>query len=350
MGRMAECKGVWILVVFFMLMQSGCFLPYVTKMGYYQAKLLWGRESIEKVLKSNKDLTPNQREKLELILAVRKFTQEKLHFTPRENYTTVNLSWNHPLWNVSASEALHFKFYQWWFPIVGYIPQKGFFSKEEAIAQRDVLKKQGYDVLLRPVAGYSSIGYFNDPVWPEMLDWPTEVLVELMIHELAHATLYFKNQPSFDESFANAVAHIGTLQFLKDRYGEESVPYKNAKSRLADEERYGSFMKQLYADLDKLYRSEKPVAEKFLLKKDRIDLAKEHFTKIPFESESFQKAKLKDLNNASLMVFELYNSNQKCFQRLFEQVYQDWRVFLDKLRTLEKESDPLNALCLKLQN
>ena len=213
----------------FSLIHAGCFLPYVAKQGYYQAKLLSGRQPILQVLQQD-SLTPHQRQRLQLILAVKNFATNVLALSPNQNYSTINLKWRHTLYNVSASKPLLFKPYTWWFPIIGTMPYKGFFEKADAIKEKNRLLLKNLDVQIGPVAGYSSLGYFSDPVWPQMLELPLVFLVELIIHELAHATIYFKNQTDFNESFANAVGKMGTLAFLKEHFGEKSQEYQGAIS------------------------------------------------------------------------------------------------------------------------
>jgi predicted aminopeptidase len=346
------CYFTWLLVGTGLALQSACSLPYVIKQGYYQAKLLCGADDIDKVLQGN-ELTPLQRERLELIVELRRYTQEHLAFLPSSNYTTINLKWDHVIYNITASEPLRFEPYTWWFPIVGNVPYKGFFVKKDAERQRDQLLRKKYDVSMRSVAAYSSLGYFKDPVWPQMLDKPMISLVDLIIHELAHSTLYWPNQTAFNESFANVAGKMGALQFIRERFGVSSEEYKTAQGYYDDLQRYEVFMWRLYLKLEELYGSNLETSEKLQSKKLILEAAPSEFSKIDFKTDWFKKARIEGLNNASLLSFKLYNSDQKTFERLLELLSYDWRRYMSELAKFKNAKDPfadLRSLVKRLED
>ncbi len=323
--------------------QAGCFLPYVTKQGYYQVKLLWGQQPISEALQRDA-ISHQQRENLKLILAIKDFATQDLAFLQNNNYTTVNLQWNHTLYSVSGSKPLRFEPYTWWFPIVGKVPYKGFFDKSDAIKEKARLTSKNLDVQMATVSGYSSLGYFQDPVWPQMLDLPTVFLVELIIHELAHATIYFKNQTDFNESFANAVGKIGALAFLKKHFGKKSQEYQSAILIYDDEALYNTHMWQLYQQLEAIYKSEQSSIEKQTLKKQTISYSIATYRNIPFSTSYFKNRILTGINNASLMSFKRYHSEQNNFERLLSHCEHNWRKFILKIGSLETAPDPLILL------
>ena len=107
----------------------------------------------------------------------------------------------------------------WWFPIVGRVPYRGFFSVDDALdAERD-LQKEGYDTYVRPTAAFSTLGWFNDPVLSTTLQTDDVEIVTTVLHELAHRYLFVPGQVGFNESFANFIGRVAAIQFFCTREG-----------------------------------------------------------------------------------------------------------------------------------
>ena len=89
--------------------------------------------------------------------------------------------------------------------------------------------REGYDVVVRPVAAYSTLGWFNDPITPQMLRLSEPDLAELILHELTHSEVYVADQTDFNESLGTFVGHATALQFATERWGagapEEYIAY-----------------------------------------------------------------------------------------------------------------------------
>jgi predicted aminopeptidase len=332
-----------LLLFFLASALPGCYFGYIVKQGYYQSQLLTGKKTISQVLKRN-DLDPKKRQKLELILAVRKFALERLALTPGYNYTTINPRWNHVVYNVMGSKPLAFEPYVWSFPIVGTVPYLGFFDPSDARAEAKRLKDTGYEVLIREVDAYSTVGFFRDPVWPKMLERSDRSLIDLIIHETSHATLYFPSSTTFNESFANFVAKAGTLTYLKERYGEHSPELRDAKAYYKDDERYQGFMWKLYQALDSIYQKTIPDAQKLKFKENTIDREIKALGHLQFKSAEFQGFKPHHLNNAELILFGTYNQDLGTFQRLLDCMHGDYSRFISALRTLKGSNDLVEAL------
>ena len=73
-----------------------------------------------------------------------------------------------------------FKPHLWWFPIIGHVPYKGFFVEADAKKEQEYLNAKGLDTIKGKVSGYSTLGYFSDPVWPSMLGLGDDDLIELI--------------------------------------------------------------------------------------------------------------------------------------------------------------------------
>lgn len=333
-------KKIWFYSGWLLL--SGCSMSYVIKQGSYQLKMLAGAEPIELALRSP-DLGLNERHKLMLIQQVRQYCQNKLGLTINTNYKNINLSWHHIIYNISASNYLALKPYTWWFPVIGAVPYKGFFDERDADNEEQRLKKLGLDTQKRKVGAYSTLGYFSDPVWPSMLAMSNEALVELIIHELSHATLYFPNQTPFNETFANFMGHVGTIEFYKDSYGSNSVELVKLEKYYRDINLYNNFFNQLFAELEELYNSEKSDEKKLAGKKFILQNAQINYANLP-KDYAFKNIDWSQINNAYLLGFKRYNSDDKIFYELLSLSKGDFKVFLTLVSQQAQGEDLFAAL------
>src|SRR5690606_34569810 len=132
-------------------------------------------------------------------------------------------------WVVSACESLSFKPKQWRFPIVGSFTYLGWFDHPSAEEYAEELRKEGWDVDVRGAAAYSTLNWFRDPVLSTMIPrgkHDVGSLVNVVLHESVHATIYLKDQAYFNESLASFVADRMTFDYLSEKYGETSEEWK----------------------------------------------------------------------------------------------------------------------------
>lgn len=324
-----------------LLMLSGCSFSYVIKQGVFQLELLKGAEPIEMALRS-KDLDLKKRKKLELIQDIRAFSKAHLSLKA-ENYQNVNLAWEKALHTVSACQPLSFTPYRWWFPIIGFVPYKGFFDKADAKAEQKNLIKDGFDTQLGRVDGYSTLGFFSDPVWPSMLNLSDSSLTDLIIHELTHEMVYINGQTPFNETLASFVAKVGTKLYTKAHYGEQSPEYQEVLNYHRDHELYQKFFYELYHELEALYGSNKSDEQKTIAKKAILDEARVRYQSLPW-GEDFKHLDWSRINNAYLMAFKSYNFDDPVFIELLIQVKYDFGRFFQEISYYAKGPEPFKSL------
>jgi len=225
--------------------------------GYLQAKgqfnILWNVRDVEEVLSD--PATPKETiEKLELVARIRTFAMDSLGLQNSENYTTYFDQKGKPLlWIVTASQKYKLEPYTWSFPIVGTVPYKGFFDLERTRSLGKQLKEEGYDVYLREVGGWSTLGWFRDPILSEMLNRSTGDVANLIIHELTHSTIFVKDSITFNENLASFIGHQGALLFLQSNYGKNSKEYLNYVYSKEDSYRWSNHFVAAAKGLDSLY-------------------------------------------------------------------------------------------------
>lgn len=198
----------------------GCQSGYVLKQAWRQLELSWADTPVE-----SDDvaavLSPLEREKLQWIPRVLSFAKDELGLEPSDAYRTYLDTQGQPLsYAVSAAHPLGLVAHHWCFPFAGCVPYKGFFDARDADREAGRLRSRGLEVEVSEVQAYSTLGWFSDPVLSSMLDLEFPELIELVLHEITHRTVYFPGRPALNESLASHVAEVGTQRFFA-RFGPE---------------------------------------------------------------------------------------------------------------------------------
>ncbi|RME03364.1 MAG: hypothetical protein D6805_06790 [Planctomycetota bacterium] len=249
-------------------------------------------------------------------------------------------------WNISAAPKLELTPIQWWFPIVGEVPYLGFFTKEEAIAAKYQLAQAGYDVLMREVAAYSTLGWFDDPIFSPMLENDIPVLVETTLHEIAHTHIYIPSHGNFNENIATFIGEEGTKIFLKREFGKTSPLYREYLTILKDREKLDDFIQQYYQQLDQLYHSSLPRKEKLQQrKKIFLDMTKE-FSRIrkKFQSQNYRYFLQIGWNNAVILSLRRYRGSQRTLRQALKKHHHNLKRFIHYLKKLSEMEHPLQRL------
>lgn len=331
----------WLLLLL-SLSLSACQLTYMTDSAYNQLKLLSARQPIDKVL-ANPDLDSETKHKLLLAQQAREFAETHLNLKPTKNYTSyVELGRPYVSYIVQAAPVYELKHYLWRFPIVGAVPYKGFFSKDKALREAARFDPEKYDTYVRGVSAYSTLGWFRDPILSSMLSYDDDDLVNLIIHETVHATIYIKNHADFNERLATFVGDIGTEYFYLKQEGEDSSTLKHIQDKNHDARLFSDFISSELNSLRTWYhdKSETLTPE---LKSQRLALIQENFqNKISsqLKTQRFSYFTNLKLNNAMLLSFETYYMDLSDFKEVFVFLNKDFAKLIEFCKELEKASDP----------
>ena len=273
-----------------------------------------------------------------------------------ENYETIAWEWERTMWNVSASDPLRFSNVTWWFPIVGRVPYLGYFRSQDAQREARELRDRGLDVYVRTVGAYSTLGWFEDPILPGMLEWRDDQLVETVLHEMAHATLWVAGSVDFNESFASFVGEKAMYQWLVDRHGADSEVTREVNTRRQDSALWRGLLSELYMDLDRIYSSPTLTDSEILqLKAQLINSLPErvHLADLADPARYLEVAEQDSWNNARLAQFRTYNSNKSEFDALFLLNDSNISAFIDHVQQITTDAqDPFEAIseALNVQN
>ena len=309
-------------------------IVYGLQQGHGQFNIIWNAKPVEEYLK-DPSFPDSLKTRLKLIEEIRKFAIDSLGLKDTENYKTLyDQKGKEVMWVVLASEPFQLKSKEWKFPIIGSVPYKGFFIKERAENLKNELEKEGWDVIIRNPGGWSTLGWFTDPILSKMLMRSEGDLANLIIHEMSHATIFVKDSVEFNENLSTFIGDRGAEQFLIYKYGVDSKEYTTYLQEDSDYLKYVDHMLRGAKKLDSLYATmseSDSVFQKNLLKESLIrqivqamDTLSLVLTKDP--SVRFRKSLP---NNAYFMNYRQYQSKQSLFTDVWrEQFDSDLKAYI----------------------
>lgn len=342
-------KGAVALALLPLMLDAGCFSArYLGQQALGQFHLLRIRRHVDDVLTD--PATPQPvRERLQLALEARQFGIDELGLRGGAEFKRFVDTGGPVAYNLTAAPQSAWRILRWRFPLVGTVPYLGFFDRRDAMHQAKQLEARGYDVYVRPVGAYSTLGYLISPIYASMLDHPGpegEVqTVEVILHEMAHSTAYLRSASELNESYATLVGIEGAARFFRQR-GSASQSEMVHRLAQAEEQRHVAFSAWLEPALKEAAAYYRDAQQKGLSQQEIIQGRSELFARL---QASYRAAfptgpryrRLADgpLNNAVLLSFGVYHRSSDFQQRLLASVHGDVRAFVNLYRHAEKRSD-----------
>ena len=307
-----------LFMLSFPLLQA-CQLPYLATGAYEQAKILTSKKPIKKVI-NDEGVSKEVKEKLEFAIKAQDFAEEKGLKCKGNFRSFVQLDRPYVTYLLIASKKNELKAKNWWFPIVGSFPYKGYFSKNEAKKAAFKLQSKDYDTYIRGVRAYSSLGWFKEPILSSMLNGSRFDLAETIFHECFHSTIFYKNQVEKNERLAVFFAHNILISFLKRLELEKEI-VQIGKS-WEDQILFSKFLKEQIKIAEQSFNENKK-------QKDVLDQIKNSYLKNlkpRLQVINFDFVFLKNLNNAKLVSYKTYFHN---FEKLERQLHDkfDGEIF-----------------------
>ena len=317
------------------LVLSGC---YLMQLAAGQMRISRDTRPIDKVIAEPG--TPEWlRAKLQYVARVRQFAVDKLGLKNKGSFTGyVDLKRPYVAWNVFAAPEFSVEPVTWCFPIAGCVNYRGYFSESKAHTYAARLKKRGDDVYVAPVAAYSTLGHFRDPVLSSVMHYDDVDLAALVIHELAHQTVYIPGDSDVNEAFAVTVEAEGVRRWLAaEGRLDELGAYRQTRARLRQVTR---LLIDTRARLATLYASQETRAQMLSGKQAafgrlRADYA--HLRAGWTGGVNFDPMMADGLNNARLAAISTYYQCVPGLERLLERLHGDLPAFYDAVRKLGQE-------------
>jgi predicted aminopeptidase len=333
------------------LLEEGCFSAhYIAQQAVGQLHLLRIRRHVDAVL--DDPATPQLvRERLQLAMAARQFGIDELGMSGGAEFTRYVDTGGPVAYNLTAAEPTALRLRRWRFPLVGTVPYLGFFEREDALAVTRRLEKAGYDTYLRPVQGYSTLGYFISPIYAAMLE-PTEPgakgdvrTVEVVLHEMAHSTAYIKSASELNESFATLVGIEGAARFFRQRGDGEG---SQLVRKLADEQEqqhrvFSSWFEPARKEAEAFYetaRRERWSRPQIMRQREELfrRIQASYLRAFP-KGPHYRRLAQGPINNALLLSFGVYHQASDVQQVLLGSVGGDLRSFIDLYKQAQRRSD-----------
>jgi predicted aminopeptidase len=317
---------------------------YILRQAKGQLRILRERERIVDLL-SRRGLDEPRRRRLEIVLLVREWAHDELGLVKTAAYTRYYDTGGSALaWNLIAAYKDRLEPVVFRFPIVGGLPYKGYFEKERALEAQRAFEARGFDTHLRAVEAYSSLGYFADPVYSPMLEDTVARLVEVVIHETTHATIFLRDQVAFNESLASFVGDQGALDFLARLYGPESNEVRRQALGMRRDRAFAGLLDELHARVERLYASVLPRERKLALREAHFAWAKRRYAEIFPDPSSWGAFGRRRLNNAVLLSYGTYKRGLEFQRAVYAALGRDLSRMVALYRQAQELPDPLAAV------
>ncbi|TXH20825.1 MAG: hypothetical protein E6Q99_10495 [Elusimicrobia bacterium] len=339
----------WLLSLMPLILDAGCFTArYLGQQAAGQLHLLRIRRHVDDVLSD--PATPEPlRARLQLALEARQFGVETLGLRGGAEFKRFIDTGGPVAYNLTAAPRTAWRILRWRFPLVGTVPYLGFFDRKDALKEARQLEARGYDVYVRPVGAYSTLGYLISPIYASMLDHPGpegEVqAVETILHEMAHSTAYLRSASELNESYATLIGVEGAARFFRER---GSATQSELVHRLAEaeEQRHVAFAAWLEPTLKEAAAYYRDAQQQGLSAAAIEQGRSELFARLQASYRNafpsgprYRRLAEGPLNNAVLLSFGVYHRSSDFQQRLLAYVHNDLRAFVELYRQAERRSD-----------
>jgi predicted aminopeptidase len=328
-------------LLFLLLSSMGCGdVLYLSRLGWHQGYITFHSVPVEEFLR-DEEAGPLTKERVRYIQEVKRYGEERFGLRKTRNYSTVFEVKGPVLHVITASEKDRLHLYSWNFPIVGKVTYKSFFRADEALKEKDLLDRKGYDTFLQQAAAYSTLGWLKDPIFSSMTEWNEGALTQVILHEMVHATVYFKDRTDFNEQLATFIGNQGAIDFLTERYGPESKEVKEAIHHQEDDLLFSGWTDEACQQLSAYYGREISKEEKLKGREALFRSIQGNFQtmKGQFKTEAYRNVDEMELNNAVLLAYRRYFYRLEKFEVLYEYFGKDLKRVIKFFKEVQESKE-----------
>lgn len=250
-------------------------------------------------------------------------------------------------YNITVAPEFSLKPVEFTFPVVGKFSYLGFFDKQKTKAWKKRYEQNGYDVYLSEIGAYSTLGFLHDPIFSTYLQFSKQYLTDLILHEMTHEKLFFKNDILLSETLAVYNARKATQAFFKEntqnkKSSKKKFSHKEVSQKVFQEynqfyvsiEHYRKLLNDLYQKNISAEEKRKQKAEIFANLKKTLQEQSHSFHYVTWPKHLLEE----ELNNAALVQIKRYSPhNMDYFDDVFERYCKEnFSCFLKKLSSLKK--------------
>lgn len=320
--------------------------------GQYQ---IFAHEEKIQMLMADTNTPARLRAQFQLLEQLRGFASSDLKLPVDEHYQKyVDVNRPYVVWNVEAAPEFSLAPKTWWYPLVGSLEYRGYFTKPGATNYAGYLRKKGYDVSVGGVEAYSTLGWFKDPVLNTFIFEPDAELAEIIFHELGHQRVFARGDTDFNEAFATSVGEEGARRWLRGKGNEQAL--EQYRAHLQRNSRFVRLVQDTRARLETLYGDErtengklragpkKPAAAKPALRESKRQIIaemKQEYERLKAQwggDTEFDGWFAHPLNNAHLNSVAAYYDLVPAFEQLLARNGGDLEKFYQAAENLSKKS------------
>jgi predicted aminopeptidase len=357
-SKSARRLGKWLLapsLLLAILALSGCqtlsFYGQAIKGQYH----ILAQQTRITTLLADSQTPPPLKAKLQLVQELRAFAAKDLKLPVDGHYERyADLHRPYVVWNVQAAPEFSLQATTWWYPFVGSVEYRGYFTESGAQDYAAGLRKKNCDVYVDGVEAYSTLGWFKDPVLNTFISNAPQDLAETIFHELGHQRVFAAGDTDFNEAFAQTVGQEGTRRWLLAKGDQARLDQYQAEIRRAEQfarlvHATRKHLAALYGDertdTGQLKATKKPQAvspEDLRRQKQRVlDEMRADYAQLKAQwggTNEYDGWFTRPVNNAQLNSVAAYYDLIPCFEQLLAQNGGDLEKFYQAASRLAKES------------
>jgi len=337
----------FLLVISLLILLTGCGnVLYISKLGWHQGFISFHSVPVQEILE-DQQVDEGTKEKIRFIQEVKRFGEKRLGLEGTKSYSKFFEVKGPVLYVITACEKDRLQLCTWNFPITGRVSYKSFFTKHGVLKEKDLLERKGLDTFVQRAAAYSTLGWLKDPIFSSMMEWNHVALANLTLHEMVHATVYFKGETDFNEQLATFVGNRGAIDFLIKKYGEASKEVLEAIHIQEDDLLFSRWVDQVCQRLSTYYAKEISRDEKLRGREEIFRSLKEEFgeIKVQLKTDCYRDFEKMDINNAVLLAYRRYIHRLEKFETIYEHLGRNLRKFVEFFRELRRSGeDPFSYM------
>ncbi|WP_419912489.1 aminopeptidase [Hoeflea sp.] len=315
---------------------SGCSLSYYSQSLGGHLNLISAGQPVDRLI-ADPASDPDLKAQLTEARAIRAFASERLALPDNRSYRSyVDTGREFVTWAVFATPELSLEVRTWCFPVVGCVPYRGYFSREEAFRFAQGLADAGDDVYVAGIPAYSTLGWTSDPLLNTMFLRGETYLASVVFHELSHQVIYVQGDAAFNEAFAVSVEDSGTVLWLENKGDEAALRrYRLAQRRNAD---FQDLVAETRAELQAIYTGDRSNADKRAQKRAAIERLRTRYRRLKARKWGgycgYDAWFSEPINNAKLATIAVYNDLEPAFSRLLELCDGDYQRYYSAVRRI----------------
>ncbi|MEW6377228.1 MAG: aminopeptidase [Thermodesulfobacteriota bacterium] len=330
-----------LVLVIISILLTGCgnFL-YLSKLGWHQSFITFHSVPVQEILE-DEQTDAEMKKKIRFIQEVKRYGEERLGLTRTKSYSKFFEVKGPVLYIITASEKDRLHLHSWNFPIVGKVTYKSFFTREGVLKEEEFLKGKGLDTFVQQVGAYSTLGWLKDPIFSSMLEWDKATLANLILHEMTHATIFFKGNTDLNEQVATFIGNRGAINFLGKKYGHGSKEVIEATHNQEDDLLFSKWINQSCQRLSTFYAKEISREGKLKGREKIFQSIKEEFREIKgqLKTDCYKDFEKINLNNAVLLAYRRYFHHLEKFEVLCKNLGEDLKRVVEFFKRIQASGD-----------